>query len=117
ALRRGKCVNDATFRPGAMVLRQIDLERHAETFAQRLGNLPDMRDLFHRRTDKRGQAFPPWLPNDPQPTTKQPCCVHYRVIRERGTDFCQPMIKSEIMGNDSGECMRPGCRPWRPAKC
>jgi hypothetical protein len=67
-------VHDVIVRRGESVLWRIDIVRHwtdsqgrardPETFAQRLRDLPDMRDLFHRRANERRQAFPFRLPND-----------------------------------------------------
>ena len=37
---------------------------------ERERNLPDMRHLFHRRTDERGETFPSRLANDAQSATK-----------------------------------------------
>src|SRR6185436_18966928 len=84
----------------------IDLTRDTESFAQRFRNLPDVRYLFHRRTDERGQAFPFWLPNDPQPATKITGSIHRRVIGKRSANGRERMIESEIMCDDSGERRR-----------
>ena len=54
----------------------IDLARFTKAFAERQRNLADMRHLFHRRTDERGQTFPFRLPNDPQSATKIARRVH-----------------------------------------
>src|SRR5436305_969176 len=47
-----------------------DLFLLAKSPAKPARDLPDMRHLFHRRTDKGCQAFPFWLPNNSKPATK-----------------------------------------------
>src|SRR6266480_7050122 len=75
----------------------------AEPFTQRFRNLPDMRDLFHRRTDERREAFPFWLTNNAQPATKITGCDHDPIVRERRTDFRERMIEREIMRDGSAD--------------
>src|SRR4029453_3015687 len=89
----------------------FDLARDTESFAQRFGNLPDVRNLFHRRTDERGKAFPFRLSNDPEAAAKTSRRIHPRVVRKRSANGCERMIEREIMRDDFGE-RSPG-RPGR----
>ena len=59
-----------------------DLSFVTEASPKRQRNLTNMSDLFHRRTDERGQTFPFRLPNDSQTATKFSRCIHGRVVRE-----------------------------------
>src|SRR5438045_5592270 len=80
---------------------------------ERQRNLTNVRHLFHRRTDERGQTFPFRLENDSQATTKFSCRVHDRIVREGFTDFRQRMIKREVTGNRGMRIWR--ISPWRSA--
>src|SRR5205823_13943540 len=105
ARRKGKCLDDSIL-DRATALRE-SLACNAELFTQRFRNLPEMRDLFHRRTDERGQAFPFRLTNDPQPATKISRRDHDRIVRERRTDFRERMIEPEVMRDHCRERLSP----------
>src|SRR5690349_20406462 len=72
----------------------------AESFTQRARNLPDMRDLLHRRADEGGQAFPPWLTDDSKTLAKVARRIHDRVAGKRCTNFVKRMIEREIIANE-----------------
>src|SRR5881394_2400412 len=74
-----------------------DFSSGTKASTERKRNLTNMRHLFHRRTDERGQTFPFRLASDSQAVTKLSRCVHYRIVRERCADFGQWMIKREVM--------------------
>src|SRR5439155_1650040 len=57
---------------------------------------------FHRRADKRGQAFPFWLANDSKAATKIACRVHDRIPRERRANLLERMIEREITRHNPG---------------
>src|SRR5437762_11881103 len=90
-----------------------DFSSLTKASTERERNLTNVRHLFHRRTDERGQTFPFRLTNDSQATTKFSRCVHDRIPRERRTDFCKWMIKREVSRDDFGKRSprRPG---WLP---
>src|SRR6266513_1995203 len=87
----------------------IKLPRVTESLAQVLRDLPDMRHLFHRRTNERGQTFPFWLTNDSQAAAKFCSCAHHRIARKGRTDFGQRMVEREIISDNSGERTRLAC--------
>jgi len=78
--------------------------------------LPDLRHLFHRRTDKGGQTFPSWLSNNPKAATKIARRIHDRVARQRPADFLEGMIEREVTRNDLGSRARLACWFRRLAK-
>src|SRR5262245_49659157 len=62
-------------------------------FPQLLRNLPNVRDLFHRRTNKHGQTFPLRLTDNSQTSAKLSRGIHRRIIWKRRANFGQRMIK------------------------
>jgi hypothetical protein len=69
----------------------------AKSFTQRSRNLPDMRDLLHRRTNKGGETLPFWLTDNSETAAEIARRVHDWVARERCTDFIKRVIECEIL--------------------
>ena len=88
-----------------------------KSLTQRSRNLPDMRNLFHRRTNECRQAFPFRLTNDSEAATKIARCVHERVGRKRGANLIQRMIEREIMRNRGMYILRISPRTLAGSRC
>ncbi len=74
----------------------VDPPYPAETFSQCARDLPNMRDLLHRRANERRQTFPLWLSDNPEPATKISRRIHGRIIRQRGADLREWVIEREV---------------------